>query len=163
MKKAKLHFTMKLAEAFYACSSGQEEVYNYFGHDLDKDRLINLLTLLKISGVKNTIWALRCTVEDSTNISIELGRRAAVRAAHYAANPPDGTFNEDIRVAEGAAYYAAKFATAAATDNADDAMDNAADATYYAFLAAHYTDHTTEKDAQKQDLIDLLGEDHEEN
>jgi hypothetical protein len=89
MKKIKLMFSIEMAMKSGVCKRG----INLFKEYLDKNNIkytnktkFNVLTLLKSNNVDDTIWALRLDFKRSKSVIIEFSRRAASRAAEYAAS-----------------------------------------------------------------------------
>jgi hypothetical protein len=145
----KLTTTRNLITSNAACEEGLER-FDQAYPNINGDQEVDLLDMINNGHniIQDVIWALRATVQDSKQVSVEFAKRCATRAAAYAAARA---------AAHAAAVYArdaAVYARDAAADAADCAAYAAADAADYAAYAA--TRAVAERDKQKQDMIELL-------
>ena len=124
-----------------ACTDGFATLKASLPKRFRQDKDINLLHILNSNGVAHTIWAFRAVknITQARPLFIEVAQRAAARANQYAVTATNAT---------SAAYdvaVAAAFATNAAANAA-----NAAD------VAAYDAAYDTEREKQKEDLLELL-------
>ncbi len=165
----RLTTNLELIKKHNPCNSNPEDsrqygwnrLIDYLGDDYPKDKEINLLTILKSHGVQDCLWALRCTVEDSTEVAQRLAIEFAERVLPiFEKEYPDDVRprkaievvkkylegNASLEDVKNAAYAAAYAAADAASDAAyaayaayaADAAVYASDAAVYAFNAAVY-------------------------
>src|ERR1035437_6809922 len=153
MKKAKLTTTLNLCKQNNACRTGYDTLVAFLGPDYGMDKPINLVTILESNGIKDTIWALRATKQDSKYISRMFAAHCAESVLHYyedkypndnrvrkciqaARDYAEGKISlKELRVARRAAADAAAAADAYVAAVAADAAD-AADAAAVAAAAA---------------------------
>ena len=169
-----LHITFNSIKFHEACSEGYDPLSNYLGGDSNygMDTPISLIKCLESNPIKDVIWALRATLEDSK----EFSQKFAIACAEHVLPIFEKEFPEDKRprlVLEAAkagkvapeilkaadAYY--YYATAAAyyAAAAADAAYYAAYATSAAAAAARAaTNYAEEKQWQKELLIKMLYE-----
>jgi hypothetical protein len=83
MKKAKLTTTLNLCKQNNACRTGYDTLVAFLGPDYGMDKPINLVTILESNGIKDTIWALRATKQDSKYISRMFAADCAESVLHY--------------------------------------------------------------------------------
>src|ERR1035437_8284248 len=69
MKRAKLTTRLNLCKQNNACRTGYDTLLAFLGPDYGMDKPINLVAILESNGIKDTIWALRATKQDSKYIS----------------------------------------------------------------------------------------------
>lgn len=67
----------------YGCEKVVNKLHEFLGDAFDPDAEINLLTILELNGVRDMLWCLRATNEDSKRISAEL----AIKCTEQALSP----------------------------------------------------------------------------
>lgn len=183
----KLTTTLNLIRAKNPCNSdktasrtsGWNCLIDYLGEDYPGNKEINLLAILESNGIRDCLWALRCTIQDSEIISRRLAvefarhvlpvfenkypgdkrpRQALEATEKYINNPTE----ENRKAASAAAHAAADAADAAyaAADAAADAAAYVADAAAYdaaTDAAADAADNTKkEREFQKKIILNFL-------
>ena len=182
-----LHITFNSIKFHEACSEGYDPLSNYLGGDSNygMDTPISLIKCLESNPIKDVIWALRATLEDSKEFSKKFALACAehVLPVFEEKYPEDnrpreaieavkaGTITQEITDAALAAYSASYYALAAedACYAAKAAYFAAAAAAAYNYAAAYYaayagdaygaaTNYAEEKQWQKELLIKMLNE-----
>jgi len=184
-----LHTTFNKAKQAEACVESYKKLAKHLGgvRTYGADTPIPLDVILESNGIKDAIWALRCTIEDSTAIS----RLFAVDCAEHVLPIYEAKYPNDkrvrvciettrrylagkaslaeLRTAADTAYYAAKVANAIYAGYAADAAYYAADAaktSYFATYAksAYYTaskatsSAAAEREWQTERFLEILRE-----
>ena len=185
-----LHITFNSIKFHEACSEGYDPLSNYLGGDSNygMDTPISLIKCLESNPIKDVIWALRATLEDSK----EFSKQFAIACAEHVLPIFEKEFPEDNRprkaieaakagkvtpeIIEAAkagkvtpeiidaayyaysAYYAAIAAASATAYCAATAADAAAAAAAYYAAASAYCTTAAERQWQKELLIKMLNE-----
>jgi len=161
-----LHTTFNKARAVGACKSGYERLSRYLHgvRTYGADTPIPLDVIVESNGIKDAIWALRCTSEDSTAIS----RLFAVDCAEHVLPIFEAKYPDDKRVRgciETTRRYLAGKATLYAANAAYDGNDAyaAENAAHAAANAAHaaanaHAVYEAEREWQAKRFLEILRE-----
>jgi len=146
-----LHTTFAKAKEFGACESSYRKMAKLLGGvtKYGKDTPIPLDTVLEVCGLDDTLWALRCTVEPSNNLIIEIACQYKEHVLHIFEEmyPNDKRprlaieaarlcLTDNSAAARDAAWDAAASDAAARDTSASDAA--AGEAAWYARYAVRY-------------------------
>ena len=145
----KLYTTLNLLREHGACKYGYEKLLQTVGLNYDKDKPIDLITVLDSNGLFDAIWCLRATTDSAKSVITEFVRYCASRA--------DAASRAADCAASRAAYAASRAAASRAAYAA--AYSVAADCAAYAaaYCAADYgAAYAAEIEKQIEKLRELL-------
>ena len=100
--------TLILIRSFNPCGQdagsdhGYAKLVNYLGEDWPEDKEISLLLILESNGFYDCLWALRATIQDSTEVSVRLAFEFSRRVLYLFEEkfPDDDLSRKSIETAE---------------------------------------------------------------